>query len=93
VLAEKALRRYIAPKTLARGDAYYAQGRVRRIEKLGDGLIQAEVQGSRLYSVQLMIDGNYLSAECECPWFQDNFEECKHIWAAILAAGARLMLP
>jgi len=93
VLAEKALRRFVAPRTLSRGDAYYTEGRVRRIEQIGPGLIHAEVQGSRLYSVELMIEGNHLSTECECPWFQDNFEECKHIWAVIRAASARRMLP
>jgi superfamily II DNA or RNA helicase len=93
VLAEKALRRFVAPRTLSRGDAYYIEGRVRRIEQIGPGLIHAEVQGSRLYSVELMIEGNHLSTECECPWFQDNFEECKHIWAVIRAASARRMLP
>jgi superfamily II DNA or RNA helicase len=93
VLAENALRRFVAPRTLSRGDAYYVDGRVRRIEQLGPGLITATVQGSRLYSVELMIEGNYLSTECDCPWFQENYEECKHIWAVIRAASARRMLP
>jgi superfamily II DNA or RNA helicase len=93
VLAENALRRFVAPRTLSRGDAYYAQGRVRRIERLSPQLIRADVQGSRVYSVELMIDGDYLTAECECPWFHENLEECKHIWAVIRAASARRMLP
>ena len=93
MLAENALRRFVAPRTLSRGDAYYAQGRVRRIERLSPQLIRADVQGSRVYSVELMIDGDYLTAECECPWFHENLEECKHIWAVIRAASARRMLP
>ena len=93
MLAEKALRRFVAPRTLSRGDAYYVGGRVRRIEQPRPGLINATVQGSRLYSVELMIEGNYLSTECDCPWFQENYEECKHIWAVIRAASARRMLP
>jgi superfamily II DNA or RNA helicase len=93
VLAENTLRRFVAPRTLTRGDAYYAQGRVRRIERLGPELIRADVQGSRVYSVELMIDGDHLTGECECPWFHENFEECKHIWAVIRAASARKMLP
>ncbi|HEY4641789.1 MAG TPA: hypothetical protein VII75_10630, partial [Thermoanaerobaculia bacterium] len=93
MLAENALRRFVAPRTLSRGDAYYAQGRVRRIERLSPQLIRADVQGSRVYSVELMIDGDYLTAECECPWFHENLEECKHIWAVIRAASARKMLP
>jgi len=93
VLAETALRRFVAPRTLSRGDAYYEQGRVRRIERLSPHLIHADVQGSRVYSVELMIDGDHLTGECECPWFHENFEECKHIWAVIRAASARKMLP
>src|SRR5437660_6151868 len=93
MLAENALRRFVAPRTLARGDAYYAKGRVRRIERLSPELIHADVQGSCVYSVELMIEGDYLTAECECPWFHENLEECKHIWAAIRAASARKMLP
>jgi superfamily II DNA or RNA helicase len=93
VLAEKALRRLVAPLTLSRGDAYYAQGRVRRIEQPKPGLIYAEVQGSQVYSVTLIVEGSDLSAECECPWFAENDQECKHIWAVIRAADARKMLP
>jgi len=93
VLAEKALRRHIAPNTLFRGDTYYAEGRVRRIEKLGDDVIEAQVQGKRLYAVTLILEGDALNTECTCPFFLDQFEECKHIWAAIRAASARRMLP
>ncbi|MEA2336045.1 MAG: hypothetical protein QOE82_52 [Thermoanaerobaculia bacterium] len=93
MLAEKALRRFVAPRTLSRGDAYYEQGRVRRIEQPEPGLIFAEVQGSHVYSVSLTIEGNQLITECECPWFAENGEECKHIWAVIRAADARKMLP
>jgi superfamily II DNA or RNA helicase len=93
VLAEKALRRFVAPRTLSRGDAYYEQGRVQRIELLDDGTIQARVQGSRLYSVELLLENDVLVADCDCPWFQQNDEECKHIWAVIRAASARRMLP
>ncbi|HXH39649.1 MAG TPA: SNF2-related protein, partial [Thermoanaerobaculia bacterium] len=91
--ADIALRRFVAPRTLTRGDAYYAEGRVRRLEKVGDGEIHAEVQGSQMYSVHLLLEGNRLTTDCECPWFEENFVECKHIWAVIRAASARRMLP
>jgi len=55
--------------------------------------IEAQVQGGELYHVTLLIDGNELIPECTCPWFLDNDEECKHIWAVIRAASARRMLP
>ena len=30
---------------------------------------------------------------CDCPYFQDRFHVCKHIWAAVLAADSRGLLP
>jgi superfamily II DNA or RNA helicase len=93
VLAENALRRFISPGSLQRGDSYYRDGRVRRVEDVGEGLIEADVAGSRLYSVILEVDGGRLIVSCDCPWFVGQFEECKHIWAAIRAASARQLLP
>jgi superfamily II DNA or RNA helicase len=93
VLAESALRKRVSSGSVSRGDAYFAQGRVRRLEDLGDGLIEASVQGTRLYAVELRLDENQLTASCTCPWFLGNREECKHIWAVIRAASARRLLP
>ena len=76
-----------------RGDAYYAQGRVRRVAEIAEGLIEADVQGSRLYSVTLELLDDRLSVRCECPFFEGQGEECKHVWAAIRAASARGLLP
>ncbi|HUP60115.1 MAG TPA: DEAD/DEAH box helicase [Thermoanaerobaculia bacterium] len=92
MLAETALRKSISRGSLVRGDAYFAQGRVRRIENAGD-VIEAEVQGTRLYSVELIIEGDDLIVRCDCPWFRGNLTECKHIWATIRAASARKWLP
>ena len=87
------LRKFIPRGSLGRGDAYYAQGRVRRIEAVSSGIIEAQVQGSRLYSVTLAIDGARLESRCDCPWFETNLAECKHVWAAIRAADATGLLP
>jgi superfamily II DNA or RNA helicase len=93
VLAETTLRRGISHGSLVRGDAYFAAGRVRRIAVGNDGIIEADVQGTRLYEVDLEVSGNRLVVHCNCPLFTDRGEECKHIWAAIRAASARAMLP
>src|SRR5439155_16193975 len=66
---------------------------VRVIRQAPDGVVYAEVQGSRLYSVELEVVGDDLAVSCECPWLRDHLEDCKHIWAAIRAASARRMLP
>lgn len=93
MLAETALRKLVSHGSLVRGDAYFAQGRVRRIEVLADGSIEADVQGTYLYSVELHVENRELTARCDCPWFEGHGEECKHIWAAIRAASARRLLP
>jgi superfamily II DNA or RNA helicase len=92
VVAEATLRKYAARGTVARGDAYFVQGRVRRIAER-DGVIEAAVQGSNLYSVELRLGGDELLVRCDCPWFAGQNEECKHIWAAIRAASAKQLLP
>jgi SWIM zinc finger len=93
VLAEDTLRRLISPGSVKRGDAYFAQGRVRSIVDNGDGMIDAEVQGGRLYNVQLTLERDDLTVRCECPWFEGELEVCKHIWAAMRAAFAKGLLP
>ncbi|HUR82391.1 MAG TPA: SNF2-related protein, partial [Thermoanaerobaculia bacterium] len=65
---------------------------MKRIEALGDA-IEAEVQGSRLYSVDLTVDDGLLDVSCNCPWYVQHTDVCKHIWAAIRAASAENLLP
>ncbi len=79
--------------SLVRGDAYFAQGRVRRVQRLSDGTLRAEVQGTQLYTVTLRINEDELTTSCNCPWFAGQGDECKHIWAAIRAASAQRLLP
>jgi len=44
------------------------------------------VQGSELYNVSLKwLDGK-LKAGCDCPYFEEHGNLCKHIWATILEA-------
>ena len=93
MIAEDSIRPFLSDRTVTRGNAYFVEGRVRRIEVLAPGIIAAAVQGSRLYSVELELEGDELTVRCDCPWFEQNDEECKHIWAAIRAAGARHLLP
>ena len=44
------------------------------------------MRGSETYSVRLACSENRLGLACECPFFFDKGQHCKHIWAAILAA-------
>ncbi|HVG23188.1 MAG TPA: SNF2-related protein [Thermoanaerobaculia bacterium] len=92
MLAETALRQHVSRGSAERGDEYFARGRVRRVEALGNA-IEADVQGSRLYTVDLTIEDAYLDVHCSCPWYVQHAEPCKHIWAAIRAASAKNLLP
>jgi superfamily II DNA or RNA helicase len=93
VLAEVALRQQIARLVRERGDDYFARGRVRLLRDDGEGALHAHVEGERSYEVDLVARNKELSVRCDCRYFVDQEEACKHIWAAIRAASAKQMLP
>ena len=51
--------------------------------------VEAAVQGSESYRVELSREGDKIQAECSCPYYVDHLEACKHIWATLLAAEAK----
>ncbi|HEY7322847.1 MAG TPA: SNF2-related protein [Candidatus Binatia bacterium] len=68
-----------------RGRQYFLSGAVQRIA--GDELsINAVVQGTIQYDVTISSVDGFLDYSCTCPYFERDFEPCKHIWAACLAA-------
>ncbi|HEU4343210.1 MAG TPA: DEAD/DEAH box helicase [Candidatus Binatia bacterium] len=74
--------------TKQRGRSYFLSGAVRLIE--GDAShVSATVQGSRRYEVEISIGEPFLDFSCTCPFYERDFETCKHIWATALAAEAR----
>ena len=48
--------------------------------------VGARVQGSELYNVSLKWSNGKLAAGCDCPFFEEHGNLCKHIWATILEA-------
>ena len=44
------------------------------------------VKGSEPYEVLLKLSGSKLAISCTCPYFLDQGQTCKHLWAAILTA-------
>jgi superfamily II DNA or RNA helicase len=92
VIVEASLRKLVPRRTAERGDEYFAQGRVRRLDAK-NGVIRAIVQGSQQYRVELNVDDELLGTRCDCPAFLQHDEQCKHIWAVIRAASARHLLP
>jgi superfamily II DNA or RNA helicase len=72
------------PRIRDRGLAYFRSGAVKILEH-SDSYLLAQVEGNLDYSVQLSLTLNSLDVACTCPYFADG-EDCKHIWATMLAA-------
>lgn len=93
MLADQALSRFVPPGSRARGSEYFRRGRVRHLTLAADGHIEATVQGTQLYHVLLNFDEEHVVPQCECVWFEQNGQVCKHIWATILSAAQSELLP
>ena len=81
------LKRFFDAGVVTRGRSYFASGRVRKVRS-DRHTYEAKVRGPNDYSVELMRDGTTLVARCECPYYADNLDLCKHVVAAILSAEA-----
>ena len=68
-----------------RGRRYFQHGAVSSIEGT-PWAIHASVQGTRLYDVNVTTEKHHINASCTCPFFAQEEEPCKHVWAALLAA-------
>jgi superfamily II DNA or RNA helicase len=75
----------VSERTRVKGNRYFLGGAVRDIEG-SDTDVVATVRGSQSYQVHLHRDGDEFAASCECPYFVDQQDFCKHVWAVILAA-------
>ena len=77
----------VSKRTRERGRDYFVSRRVTVVE--GDAWhVDATVRGSRSYDVKLSRERDAIEAWCSCPYCEDYFEPCKHIWATLLAAEA-----
>jgi SNF2 family DNA or RNA helicase len=74
----------IASETIRRrGFDYYSSGAVKKVFFV-EKKVYAIVSGERDYQVVLFTDGRRLqSAQCNCPYFTQNEEACKHIVALL----------
>lgn len=78
-------------RTRAKGVSYFRAGAVIEMSG-GEWAAHAVVRGTRDYGVELVRDGDRFTAACECPWYSDRADLCKHIWAALLEAESRGLL-
>jgi len=74
------------PKIRDRGFAYFRAGAVKILEHF-DSYVMAQVKGRLDYFVELSLTLDSLDVACTCPYFADG-EDCKHIWATMLAADS-----
>lgn len=91
MIAQKVSRDF-ADGVRARGQSYFAKGRVTVTSAKAGQIVVAKVRGTESYKVKLRVRGSKLHASCTCLYFGPEGEPCKHIWATILAADARQLL-
>ncbi|MEO6238488.1 MAG: SWIM zinc finger family protein, partial [Vicinamibacterales bacterium] len=89
----KPLTRVLAPQvpggSRVKGRAYHLEGAVRAITGT-PWSADASVRGERTYAVRIDRGKNgAVTASCDCPYFQDRFVICKHVWASLLDAERR----
>ena len=78
-------------RTRAKGVSYFRAGAVVEMTG-GEWAAHGVVRGTRDYRVELVRDGDRFTGACECPWYSDRADVCKHIWAALLEAESRGLL-
>lgn len=71
-----------------RGSAYFRDGSV-DLDFATPSAAAAEVYGSEVYNVDLVLDGTKIWAACNCPYIDTYGALCKHIWATLRAAENR----
>lgn len=76
----------------SRGREYQRSGSV-RITRNSANALRASVQGTRSYRVDVMWDGDDFEYRCTCPYSHDYGEPCKHVWATLLEADEKGLLP
>lgn len=81
------LEPYVTGSVRAKGYSYHLTGTV-TIASATTEAIRAAVRGTRTYDVQVAREDEGYTAVCDCPYYADRADICKHIWAVILAADA-----
>ncbi len=89
----KALISRVSGRTRAKGTDYFRSGGVIEMGG-GEWSAHAIVRGTRDYRVELRRESgtDRFTGSCECPYYTDRGEVCKHIWAALLEADRRGLL-
>jgi superfamily II DNA or RNA helicase len=68
-----------------RGEQYARSSVSLHARQSPDEPLLAIVEGTGAYPVMLQYEDRVLLAGCMCPYFDENFILCKHIWAVLIA--------
>ena len=82
------VRNQVTNTVRERGHEYYRSGAV-RIEEGDDRHVRAVVHDTDFYEVNLSRSRKTVRAWCTCPYCDENYLVCKHVWATLLAAEER----
>jgi SWIM zinc finger len=87
------LSSFVTLRNRVKGADYFRSGAVAEIAG-GEWSAHALVRGTRDYRVDLRRESgtDRFTASCECPYYTDRADICKHIWAALLEADRRGLL-
>ena len=78
-------KKLFAPHILSRGEEYYESELV-EIEAMDEQSIEATVEGTDTYSVEIVLKNNRVAEmACDCPYAADG-NNCKHMAAVLFAA-------
>ncbi|MBX2842185.1 MAG: hypothetical protein KTR26_10455, partial [Flammeovirgaceae bacterium] len=73
---------YIDETILKRGLSYFEKGNIQEVEEIGDGEIEALVEGTETYTVRLKLKKGVITRyDCDCPY--DMGPVCKHVVGVI----------
>src|ERR1044071_5308871 len=88
----KSLARSFSARSRNKGEQCWHSGLVTIVERSANA-VRARVRGTQVYEVSLHLEEDTLVGRCECPYFDDTLDPCKHLWATVLAANSEGLLP
>lgn len=84
ILHRSAIEALAGSPIFARGERYFAEGRVKSLERTR-GELRGVVDGTTSYRCRIWVKGDSLAYHCECPHSQEDGAYCKHLVALALA--------
>ncbi len=84
ILHRSAIEALAGSPIFARGERYFAEARVRSMERTR-GELRGVVDGTTSYRCRIWVKGDSLAYHCECPYSQEDGAYCKHLVALALS--------